>query len=698
MPSDSKFLKPLKILVIAILFLPAVFWSLKLFPLDYNFSRVLIFFLLIEISFIFYLFLVLKDKRYLPPLNLIFLFLFLFLISNFISLLNSIDFQKSLFGTLTRSADSSFIAYLHYFLFFVVLSGLLKDKKIRKTLIFSSVIAAFFVCLIGFGQVVISRETLVNRIEGSLGNPLLYSFYLGLNIFLAGYLFLREKEKNHKIFYSLFILMAFLSIIFSGSRTAFLFLILISFVLTLYFFRKNRKFRLSLGISLICFLGILLILLLLGKLPPVVWRLFDISFKRGGLGGRIAAWKILWPAVLERPFFGWGQEGTKIAFDKHYEPSFLVFETFWDRAHNLYLDTALVSGFIGLAFYLLAFVLAFKFFSSSPFLLASLVFYLLYGLTLFDSFPVYLMIYFILGLACSFKSDLDFAGGRIENRLRVPILSLLILVFPLPLLSIFVFPRFALADFYLNNRVKLYYPKDFKSVKKAYALNTPYQGEISYFLADNFIQNLRYGYIPDEKIENDYQFVEQALEETSEKHPKNSLLYYQTAHLNVFCFSRIPKKPILEKAEKNIKKALELSPKKLEYLLELAFIKEKQGNVEEAEKVLDKIIKLNPEYPDVYYVYGLLRNKRDKKDSFHYFKMAYILGFVSKVKDSKTLLKFASIFYKQKQYQPMIPIYKKLTRLYPKNEKYYKNLIWLYNRTGQKKKAEEIILKLINLK
>ena len=77
---------------------------------------------------------------------------------------------------------------------------------------------------------------------------------------------------------------------------------------------------------------------------------------------RLIAWQIGLEGIKERPFFGWGPENFEVLFNKHFKseiPANNLAETYWDRAHNIIIDTASNIGLLGLIAYLFLFFAVF---------------------------------------------------------------------------------------------------------------------------------------------------------------------------------------------------------------------------------------------------------------------------------------------------------------------------------------------------
>ncbi len=83
---------------------------------------------------------------------------------------------------------------------------------------------------------------------------------------------------------------------------------------------------------------------------PTLARLTTISY--AAAAPRLLAWKAGALGVMDRPLLGWGPENYKSAFDLHFPPELFtaaVSEVWYDRAHNMIVETGTTTGLLGLA-------------------------------------------------------------------------------------------------------------------------------------------------------------------------------------------------------------------------------------------------------------------------------------------------------------------------------------------------------------
>lgn len=158
---------------------------------------------------------------------------------------------------------------------------------------------------------------------------------------------------------------------------------------------------------------------------------------------RLIVWDIAWKGFLDRPLLGWGPENFEFVFAKYYHPCFgsaACQTAYWfDRAHNIILDTLVHVGLLGLAAYLWVFVvtiiLLWRAFRrgvvndvSAIFVTTILAAYVVQNLTGFDSI-LSLFAWFVILAFVHFLLT-DGKPPRVCNRTIFWIPSLMLIAFP----------------------------------------------------------------------------------------------------------------------------------------------------------------------------------------------------------------------------------------------------------------------------
>jgi O-antigen ligase len=249
----------------------------------------------------------------------------------------------------------------------------LKKRLSWQKIIWSALIVSFAVSVFSLPEISSGHA----RPLSTLDNPNFLSAYLLLTFFIIVAELLRQKRpfllqgKNlgQKVFLLAAIPLQFLSIISCLSRGADLGLALgiIAFFLLFSYrrFASSKKKRI-LFLSATAFLVILAGFFVWQK--GYIDRLGRIASqpvtRLGGrtqaLSGRLEAWRAGWLAMKQRPWLGFGPENFVVAFDRFYSGSLESTSYPWyDKAHNLFLETGATTGLLGLASYLLIWIFAF---------------------------------------------------------------------------------------------------------------------------------------------------------------------------------------------------------------------------------------------------------------------------------------------------------------------------------------------------
>jgi O-antigen ligase len=129
----------------------------------------------------------------------------------------------------------------------------------------------------------------------------------------------------------------------TGSRLAFLSAVL---GMGIIFLSINKK---HFGIKVVCLLAFLLsapLVLEYVRSQDVLFRRLERTLERGDLGSREVLWMKLAPYVLEQPLIGYGLPGYRLVSARCFGYQTNV------SPHNVFLEVALLGGFVGLFLYL----------------------------------------------------------------------------------------------------------------------------------------------------------------------------------------------------------------------------------------------------------------------------------------------------------------------------------------------------------
>jgi O-antigen ligase len=431
-----------------------------------------------QVAFFAWLILAISNKNYRPKLNSVLVTFVLFVATLAVSGLVGADFSQSFWSKFERM--TGLLMWFHLLGFFLAVSCCFKRSSEWKKLFLAAVFVAFLFSSLSTLEVFatknlkilertsqeIASSTVLSSLRKivfsdrgglTLGNTSYVGSYLIFNIFLALYLFLspvgvfesRRLTWALRIFSGLAAALAILSLHFNEARAAFFAAfggILLIALLWLCFgsVKKSNWLRfLKWPARIILALAVLaavasIVLLYLPNNP--------IHDRFGQMGGnaRFVNWAIAEQGFLERPVLGWGPENYILVFPKFFNtclflPQECGGEIWFDRAHNIIVDTLVTTGVLGLLAYLGIFfgvfwALAQAYFKQKTIdfwlfgvVLAVLAAYFIQNLTVFDMVVSLMFFVLILGFVSSVAKSGDAESANQLAR-KEPAAGLMILI------------------------------------------------------------------------------------------------------------------------------------------------------------------------------------------------------------------------------------------------------------------------------
>jgi O-antigen ligase/tetratricopeptide (TPR) repeat protein len=353
----NKVNKVVLFLIILSFLAPLVVTNFSLFP--FVFGKGIFFYLIVEILFLISLFIFFKAKINKFPRNILFWIVpFFYLLIIFLSSLG-IDFYRSFWGNFERMAGGMY--YLHLIIYFLILVSFLRNEerwyKVLKYFLISNILVNFFAITHAL-NINLGINISAGRIGGTLGNAGYLSSYLLISLILNFYALI--KFKNLKTISIWTICLNVLTIFISATRGAILalFFVFVIYLIVAIFKRgyisiyKRRIlvglliFLLLFSVSVVFFKDTKFI-----KETEVLNRLSSINLNDASVNHRIKMWDYSYEAFKLKPVFGWGLENYNKAFDAVYQGD--MTEEWFDRSHNSFLDVLVMSGLVGLLFYLI---------------------------------------------------------------------------------------------------------------------------------------------------------------------------------------------------------------------------------------------------------------------------------------------------------------------------------------------------------
>jgi O-antigen ligase/tetratricopeptide (TPR) repeat protein len=377
--------------------------------------------------------------------NTIFLGLTLFTVSMVISTFIGVNWYKSFWGGGWERMGGLF-SWLHYYAFFVMLVSVFREKEDWLSILWLSVFAALISSFYGFLQkseslAIVGAAAERARILGTIGNPAALAGYLLFNFYFVLYLFSQYKNRGVKAVLVIIGLVFMVAIFMTAVRgavlaTAVSILYLVFCVLYTKFWKQNtgRNKMHLLGVSLA-----FIVLLLVGfyfvsranfvRQNPTVGRLVNFSLKDPTIRSRLLVWKIALsgifnanPSAVQNTkykilntkylLFGWGPENFESIFSLHYNSALSKGSgtDIFDRAHNIFLDTAANQGIIGLVAFIFLWAGAifsirrfspdtkYKILNTKYIFSALIVAYFIHNFFFFDLASTYIMLMVFWGL------------------------------------------------------------------------------------------------------------------------------------------------------------------------------------------------------------------------------------------------------------------------------------------------------------
>ena len=301
-----------------------------------------------------------KIKSFWPA----FLFIFVLGISTIFSQVKWFSF----WGSWERRMG--YLAWLHFFIFSLVLFLNLKNKKqiyrILISIILSSILVVFYGLIQSQGLDIFNwtyDPFTSGRIFSTIGQPNFLGSWLLLVLPIPLIFLYRRNLKIRVLSFSFFLILLYV-LFLTKSRGAMVGLIAsLGFLFSAWFWGKNKKIVI---ISIFCFIFILFLLFINQTniqesnesqiSLPFFERIQSFTNLQEAGQYRLMHWRASLDLIKQKPILGYGIATQRFNFPKYYQPEFAIYEKpniYLDYAHNDILDVLLSAGVLGLISYLL---------------------------------------------------------------------------------------------------------------------------------------------------------------------------------------------------------------------------------------------------------------------------------------------------------------------------------------------------------
>lgn len=404
---------------------------------------------LVEIALVGYIVLAIADRRYRPQFSWVLVAFALLVAWTFIADLISPNPHKAIWSNFERM--DGWVTLVHVFALFLVAGPVLSVGNLWRnwwmTLVGSSAIVALvgvvqFFCIgksCGAPGMAFAVHQSSTRLDATLGNSEYLAGFLLLAIGIT--LWQAFESKGKALRNSLFALVALQVLVLfgTGTRGTFVALIIAAVfggLLWLYELgARGRKGALVFLAAVIVFAGGFYSIRNTAFIQesPNLSRFASMSVS--SLDTRFKIWDMAVEGIKERPLAGWGHEGFNYVFNTHYDPSLFGQESWFDRAHNVYLDWLIVGGVPALLLFLFlggaAVVAVYRARELKAWervlVLSALAAYGIQGLAVFDNLFTYVPVVMLLAYAHTLRSrpipaleKLPAAGGVTLDAVTAP--------------------------------------------------------------------------------------------------------------------------------------------------------------------------------------------------------------------------------------------------------------------------------------
>lgn len=699
------------------LFMPLIVNGGFIFP--YIFPKQAFFQIVIEILFGLYLFLALRLPQFRPRSSRLFWALFIYFCLLILSSVFGLNAYHSFWSNYERMAGV--ISLWHYFGFLFIAVNVFGTKEDWYRFFNIAIIASVLEALYAVGQWAgIVAGTGGARVDGTIGNASFLAGYMLFNALFAFWLWLEKKEISWRIFYGGAILLNLFVLYETETRGAVVALIFGLLALSLFFIFappqavKQLPFKKPERLKKYAILVLVLIFLVGGliwrfrnsdfvKSRPTLSRLTSISLEETTSKTRLLAWQMSFKGFQEHPLFGWGPENYYILFNKYYDPHLYPIESWFDRAHNAFIDVLINTGLIGFIAYGAIFILAFWYLwrawkreqiSYQTMVIFAIIVasYAIQNFFVFDTQVTLLMIY----LTLSFIVFLSFreAEQKTARPLRANYFFAFLVMAAVMGLIYFLNFKPGLVG---NEGIKaLLYLREGQlkeavaEFKKAYELGTFGLPEVAQRAYDSAMQMLNnYPGISDGDKKEMVETAVEGLKKSLEMEPLN--VRYMMMLGNLYLAATQLDKSYLTEADFVLSQTLELSPTRQELYFSLGQLRMFQGRNSEVLLLFKKAVELNDEVINSHWNYGIMAIALNQKELGEAeIKKALELGHPFGPSDIQRVI---SAYSRTNDWTQIISLYEKWIQLTPDDAAPYAGLAASYAQAGNKQKAKEYALK-----
>ncbi|MBP6885669.1 MAG: O-antigen ligase family protein [Candidatus Pacebacteria bacterium] len=728
--NESFLAKAIRWLVYASAFIPLVIFSQYMSP--FHFGKVVVFRSIVQVMVALYLLLVWRDRSYAPKSHPITWAFLSFAIAFTITSGTSVAFLQSFWGTLERMGG--LFSFWHYFLFYIITISVMRTRSDWRVLLNIMVGVGFASAIYGFLQktdwAFILGSGGRQRPFGTIGNPALFAGYQILIAFLSLTLAsMKRTSFKMKRWYFTAGGVMLLAVISTAVRGSLIGIVAGGLTWALLWGSLNRS-RLArngllaglTAIVVFVFLAMMLRQTSFVQNSPYLKRVTDFSSSTFTVQTRFWAWTAGyegWTENFKTIMLGWGPENFNVPFSKHFNPKFFTgpgAETFFDRAHNMFVEVTVTMGLLGLISYLSIFAASFRQFArfmkeNSDARVIGIGFasmsvaYIIHNCFIFDTSANFLSFFTLLAFVVHVAiSGIDAAPIRGSSvRAWSGLQTLYIVVVPIIVfVSIYATNvRLSMANYASTRAIVAGYRGDWVSAvnkyREAIDIDAPGRYEYRHRYAQYLLELS--GATDVSKVPNFKEVTLRAIEDVKQntiENPDDYLPYLYLSRLYITLGKGDSKSPYNDEALRMSGKALEISPTFVRTYYEVAQAYLNKGLPESALEWFKKASVLNPDVAITYWYIGTVQYQiAASRNSFEGVKEALqsmntglAKGYTMTEQDGLRLIQIYSQLGDMKNVAAMS---ERLVVSFPKKADYWSLLINAYADLNEAQKVIETI-------
>lgn len=723
--------KWLRWLIYASALVPLIIFSQYISP--FHFGKVVVLRSIVQVMVVLYLLLIWRDRSYLPKGHPILWAFVAFTAAFTLTSITSVAPMQSYWGSLERMGG--LFTFWHYLVFFIITVSVLRTRRDWQMLLDIMIGVGVASAIYGFLQktdwALILGSGGRARPFGTIGNAALFAGYQILVAYLALTLsFMKRTAKNMRIWYWIAGGTTLLAAISTAVRGSLIGIVVGALVWALLWstlnHSKKAKMALLAGLSwlvVFVFLAMMLRDTPLVQNSPYLTRITDFSSSTYTVQTRFWAWEAGLKGWSENPktvTLGWGPENFNIPFSKYFNPKFFTgpgAETYFDRAHNMFMEVLVTMGLVGLLAYISIFVMLFR--TLAKMMRASgdervigigftsmTVAYMIHNCFIFDTSANFLTFFMLLAYTMHIAQR-GLEGGKLQTTDHKPQMSkrwtgaqMLAAVVMGIAAAISVYAtniRPTSANYASTRAIIAGWQGNWTAAVNKYREAIEYGAQGRYEFRNRFAQYLlEYGAsVGAAKTPNFTEVTMQAisdLQDNSNENPQDYIPYLYISRLYLVLGKDDPKSPYNDSALEYSMKALEVSPTFVRTYFEIAQAYLNKKEHDKAYEWFSKALELNPDVSLTKWYVGVVRIQQGQFTGNKALIQEGIGLAVAALKDGYALTesdaqKLASAYLSLGDLKNIAELYKQLLVAFPQKTSYWEQLIAVYIRMGDKDSA-----------